>query len=163
MSPGQICPNCHKGFLFSKGKRYRKCNKCGYIKYKSPHGHQEGSIMFPPKEKKKEEIPSITLKKKDKQHAIEKGEGYHTEEYKDSKYYHDEQIRLRNKAQSIEKILAKLRKNKYSGIKEIEIEGEIWDVETGKLVREKEKPKEEEKEEFAPDRVIEDMVSKESG
>lgn len=164
------CPNCHKGLMVSRGKRYRKCNKCGYIKYKSPHGSQQGTVLFPPKEK--DEIPKITTKegrreeKKDKHHAIPKGEGYHTQDYKDQKFIHDQQIKITRKRQGIDEILKKLRKNKYNPIKTIEIDGEVWDVEKGKTlaeIAEEEKRKKEPKEELTPDRALEELVKAETG
>jgi len=160
MSPGS-CPNCGKGILLRQGKRKKKCSKCGYIRYKSPHGHQRGTIIFPEKEKKKEkEIPSITTKEGEKElrRSLPKGEGYHTELYQNRKFMQDENIRFRNKAESIQRILKKLRRNKYNPIKEVEIAGELWDVESGKLVREKGRPKKKKEEELTPDRIIEEMV-----
>jgi len=158
------CPNCKKGFMEVRNKRYMKCKRCGYIKYKSPRGRRRGVIFFPKEDKqeKKEEIPKIRSKEEERERKpkLPRGEGFHTTEYKERKFFYDQSIKLQNKTRSIEKILKELRKNKYSPIKQIIIEGELWDVETGKLAREKEKPKREEKEKFAPDRIVENMVSK---
>lgn len=159
----QICKNCGKGFLIRTGKGRKRCKFCGYTKYDSPNRRGRGAILFPKEEKeekKKEEIPKVNSKKR---HVLPKGKGYHTQDYQDLKFLHDERTRLSRKRDSINKILKELRKNKYSGIKEVMIEGELWDVETGKLVREKEKPTKKEEEEFAPDRIIEEMVETESG
>lgn len=160
---GQSCPNCGKGFLIRTGKGRKRCNHCGFTKHDSPNRRSQGTILQTKEEKEEEEkkeerIPVVSGKR----HAIPKGKGYHTQDYKDSKFIRDTQIRLRNKAKSIDKLLKELRENKYRSIKEVVIEGELWDIETGKLVREKEKPKEKEKESFEPDKIIEDIVKKES-
>lgn len=164
------CPNCHKGKMISR-KRYRKCSKCGYIKYKSFHGAPKGTVLFPPKEK--EEIPKIITKEErrrqkeetKKRHAIPKGEGYHTQDYKDQKFIHDEQMKRTRRRESIQEILKKLRKNKYNSVKTLEMDGEIWDVETGKTLAEieEEKRKGKPREEPSPDRIVEDMVETATG
>lgn len=137
MAPSRRCPNCKKGFLKSKGKRYLKCNRCGFIKYKSPHGFQRGSILFPKKEEtllKSEELKTPSLSKE--------GLSPSQDPYLSRKY------------KGIQKILKNLRKNKYNPIKEIEIKGELWDVKSGKLVRDKKKPSKKVKE-FIPEEFLE--------
>jgi len=151
----QRCPNCKKGFLLKKSKRRRRCNFCGYIKYTSPLGH--GRDLPVPKERKKkeEEIPSIG-----KRRNIPIGEGFQSESYKEQRWIREQQLRLLRKQESIARMLKELRQDKYNKIKRVNIEGELWDVETGKLVREKEKTekKEEKKVEFEPEEQIEEML-----
>ena len=69
------------------------------------------------KEEKKtegENIPEIPAKKENPRRrprwAIPRGEGYHTNEYKDNKFMHDMQIKLRNKHLAVQKELARLKK-----------------------------------------------------
>lgn len=166
---GQKCPRCEKGILRKTSRGTYRCKHCGFTKHPSPNRHSWGAVLFPEEKKEeKEKIPSVLSKKEEKEdrRAIPKGKGYHSQEYEGRKFIYDEQLRLRNKALSIERILKKLRRNKYNTLKEIVIEGELWDIESGQLVREKEKPKKEEKkekEEFTPDRIIEEILEEQSG
>lgn len=155
------CPNCNKGFLLRTGKGRKRCRFCGHLKHDSPNRREEGTILYPEKEKEEEKteenIPQVG-----KRRVIPKGKGYHTDEYEAQKFLRDEQIRRNNKARSIEKILSRLRKNKYNKIKELQIEGELYDVETGKLVREKETEKKKEKD-IASDKILKDLIETERG
>lgn len=155
-----LCPNCKKGVLLSR-KRYRKCNRCGYIKYKSPLGRSRGTILLSKENEKERKKIKISDSLSSGRNYPVLGEEFHSEIYQERKRRKDKQIRLQNKMKGIQKILAKLRKQKYNPVKEIMIEGELWNVKTGKPVKE-EKAKKEKKEKFTPDRIIEEMVSKES-
>lgn len=133
---GQKCPNCNYGFLVRTGKGRKRCRFCGFIKHESPHRKSQGVLIRLQEKKEKKEKTAKTPKEKS---LLPFEKGYHSEEYKEMKFFLDQKAKLRKKVKSIEKILKKLRENKYSGLKEIEIEGELWDIKTGKLVREKEK------------------------
>ena len=146
-----LCPECKKGTLVSRGKRYFRCPRCNYIRYKSPLGRRRGSTASTGGKRRGnlEEIPRIeeVTRKRRRRGAIPTGEGYHTQRYKDEKFLHDQVIRAERKRASVEKILRDLRRNKFSGLRKILIEGEIWDIETGRpLSREREKQRKREME-----------------
>lgn len=159
---GQSCPKCGRGFLISKGKSKWRCTFCGLIKYKSPYG--SGRDIPVAKEEdfaKTPEAPEIH------QHGFELPKhpegGYNTKEYQEMKTSREYQLRQLRKEAAIQKQLAKLRKNKYNKIKTLMIGGELWDVETGQRVEEKEKSEKKDEPESTPDRIIEDLVFKKSG
>jgi len=160
----QRCPKCKEGFLHSKRKGVKRCNICGYTVYSSPTKTGRGKILFPKKVSKKEEsgneIPRIQIERK-KQRRVDL-----TLTDPTAKFERDKAIRESRKKTSIQKILKKLRQDKYNTLKEIRIGGELWDVQTGLPVKElkkKDKESEEKKrEDFEPDRIIEEMVFKET-
>lgn len=163
---GQKCPNCTKGHLLRTSRGTKRCKWCGYTTHDSPNRKSFDPVESLKREKSKEkEIPVAYSEEEERERhrRLPKGEGYQTDDYQDRKFIQDEYIRDTNRRASIEKILKKLRKNKYNPIKTVILDGEVWDVETGKPLKDKEKDKEAKAKEFSPDRIIEEMVEAESG
>jgi len=131
----EICKNCKKGFLLGKGnkasKRYR-CNQCGFTKYSSPNKRGRGVILPVSKEepKKSKLEPTIERIEIRKGNIIQEKKG--TDRYRLVERTRAMRIREQKKEEGIQKMLKDLRKNKYSSIKTVTIEGRIWDIETGR-------------------------------
>jgi len=164
---GQFCPKCNEGLLLRTSRGTKRCKVCGHTKHDSFNKHSRGLPLGKKREKKDtKEIPVIHSKKYEKElsRSIPKGDGFFSEDYQTKKFVRDGQIRKARKLQGIQEMLKKMRANKYNSLESIQIDGELWDIKTGKLVREKGKTvKEPSKKELETDRIIEDMVFKESG
>lgn len=121
----ELCPHCRKGFLIEASKGIKRCNVCGYIKHSTVR-------------KEKEIRKKIPRKKRKKKYSIPQDIGYQSAEYQARKMEYDQQIRASRRQKSIEKILKELRKRKYDRPKTLIIEGETYNVETGRPVWEEE-------------------------
>lgn len=136
----ETCSNCGKGFMIGKGnrisKRYR-CNKCGFTKYPGPNKRGRGVIPHVPNEepKKSESFPMIERIELRKGNVIQEKMG--TDKYRYVERERARRIREQRKEEGIQKMLRDIRKNKYSTIKTLIIEGRVWDVETGRELGDK--------------------------
>lgn len=131
----RFCPRC-KGVLIrdKKYSKYRKCKKCGYKETLSGAPIEEQNLDF----KLIQEPEDIKVRREDKERTlpIEFLEdkptihGKMTEEEKEKIRQRAEAIRNYRKQQSVQKILKKLRKSKYSGLRgeKINIGGELYEV-----------------------------------
>ena len=110
--------------------------------------------------KKKKEINVYTSPEfeKEQNRVIPKGEGFHTQDYKTDKFLRDEDIKRQRRYMGIQKELKKLRKQKYNVPEQVEYDGIMWDVQSGKAVKEKDKEEKDKKEVFDPDAIIEDLL-----
>jgi len=125
------CPNCKKGFLFAKGRKWSKrfrCNLCGYTRYSSHNKRGRGAI---PRIESEEET-KIELRELKKGEIIPEIKG--TEAYRFYERERAKSFREQRKQEGIQKILKRIRNNKYTSIETVQIEGEIWDVKTGKAL-----------------------------
>lgn len=137
----RFCPNCKTLLKVQKRvKPFRKrvCPICGYKEsYASclpvPEQREKFSIIKEPDEiakKKEEKEPQIPIElrniKREKKYIKSKM----TEEDKRELERYIQRIRDYRRQKSIEKLLKKLRRNKYSGLKgeKIRIGGEMYEV-----------------------------------
>jgi len=162
----QTCPNCKKGFLIRTSRGTKRCKHCGFIKHDSPGRASAGTFIKIPEEKKKEEPIRIDIFEEERKRGREIGKekGFRSEEFLEYKFQRDLSIKQQRKMISIAKMLRDLKKkNKYSGLKTIVIEGEVYDIETGQPVKAKKEPKKEESKEPTPSGDFEELVKEETG
>lgn len=131
---GELCTNCKKGIMIRKGKGTKVvCTSCGQWKFRSPNGSTRGALIGAQAVPKKqiEEVRKIREEKLTEKEGNPKiPYPLNSEQYKMEKLMRDNYIRDMRKSMSVKKMLKKISKNKYSGLKgqEIMIEGQMWKV-----------------------------------
>lgn len=133
----RFCPKCKsllKTQKRTKPLRKRYCTNCGYREYFSscipvPRQKEKFSLVEEPKEIAKKEKSTGKIEIKDiKEDKNFKGKLSLEQKLELERY--NQSIREVRKKKSIERILKKLRKSKYSGLKgeKIRLGGEVYEV-----------------------------------
>ena len=136
----KICPHCKKTFLKTT-RTYRRCpdEECGYkerkgkcFQYKEKPQMVEKIITTVPGKKEKISVPKLTTRDIPELAEPKKKllPSKMTDKEEDNISWKIEVAKKERRRLSVEKILKKLRKNKYSGLKgkKIDINGELYEV-----------------------------------
>jgi len=161
----QTCPNCKKGFLIRTSRGTKRCNRCGFTKHDSI-GRTSAGTLIKTGEEKKENLQRIDIFEEERMQGREIGKekGFKSKEFQEYKFGRDQNIRMQKKMISIQEILRDLKKrNKYSNLKTVTIEGEVYDIETGQPISAKKEVKREEEKEPTPSGTFEELVKEETG